>query len=71
MTFRMTIRIMCAALLFAAQAAQAASDRGSVEGVVRDSAGQPVTGAFVKLRNSEARLTFMVISQTGGRFQAP
>src|SRR5262249_11398245 len=30
----------------------------------------PVTGAFVKLKNAERRLTFMVISQGQGRFEA-
>jgi streptogramin lyase len=43
---------------------------GVVEGVVRDSSGQPVAGAFVKLKNAGRRLTFMVISQEQGRFTA-
>ena len=41
---------------------------GMVEGVVKDSSGQPVAGAFVKLKNAERRLTFMVISQEQGRY---
>jgi streptogramin lyase len=43
---------------------------GVVEGVVQDSSGQPVSGAFVKLKNAERRLTFMVISQDQGRYTA-
>ena len=41
-----------------------------MQGVVNDASGQPVTGAFVKLKNDERRLTFMVISQGQGRFEA-
>lgn len=36
---------------------------GSLQGVVKSSSGDPVSGAFVKLKNAERRLTFMVISQ--------
>ena len=49
---------------------KAASYSGVVEGVVQDSSGQPVSGAFVKLKNAERRLTFMVISQDQGRYMA-
>ncbi len=46
-----------------------AQDRsGILHGVVKDAAGAPVAGAFVKLNNSERRLTFMVISQAQGRY---
>ena len=41
-----------------------------MQGVVSDASGQPVAGAFVKLKNDERRLTFMVISQGQGRFEA-
>ena len=37
---------------------------------VSDASGQPIAGAFVKLKNDERRLTFMVISQGQGRFEA-
>src|SRR6476620_10724781 len=71
MIFKSAITSLAVAtLLLAAQSAQAAGDRGSVQGTVRNAAGQPVVGAFVKLRNGEARLTFMVISQAQGRFEA-
>jgi hypothetical protein len=43
---------------------------GIVEGVIRNASGEPVAGAFVKLKNAERRLTFMHISQDGGRYSA-
>ncbi len=43
---------------------------GSLQGVVKSSSGDPVSGAFVKLKNAERRLTFMVISQAEGRYTA-
>src|ERR1700752_1665307 len=43
---------------------------GAVEGVVKDASGKPVAGAFVRLKNAEKRLGFMVISQDGGAFSA-
>jgi virginiamycin B lyase len=62
--------IATAAMLVALQPGQAASDRGSVQGIVRDASGQPVVGAFVKLKKADRRLTFMVISQDNGQFRA-
>jgi len=35
---------------------------------VKNASGEPVSGAFVKLKNSDRRLTFMVISQAQGRY---
>ena len=35
---------------------------------MKDPKGAPVPGAFVKLKNTERRLTFMVISQAQGRY---
>ena len=52
------------------QSASAADAPGRVEGVVKSSAGQPLAGAFVKLKNADRRLTFMVISQEQGRYTA-
>jgi len=49
---------------------QAQDRSGSLQGVVKDSSGGPVSGAFVKMKNAERRLTFMVISQTQGRYTA-
>ena len=61
--------IAAAALLIVAQSAWAA-DGGNVQGVVSDASGKPVAGAFVKLKNDQKRLTFMVISKDQGRFEA-
>ena len=47
-----------------------AQNTGSVQGVVKNSSGAAVSGAFVKLKNEERRLTFMVISQAEGRYTA-
>src|SRR5215467_6703140 len=46
-----------------------AQDRaGILQGVVKDSSGAPVSGAFVKMKNAERRLTFMIITQGQGRY---
>ncbi len=49
---------------------RAADDKGAVAGVVKNLSGQPVSGAFVKLKNADRRLTFMVVSQAKGKFEA-
>jgi streptogramin lyase len=54
----------------AANEAASETHSGMLEGVVTDSAGKPLTGAFVKLRNETGRLTFMVVSRDGGHFFA-
>jgi streptogramin lyase len=69
-TRNLAVGIAAGIVLIATQSAFAADDRGSVQGVVNNASGQPVTGAFVKLKNAERRLTFMVISQDQGRFEA-
>jgi streptogramin lyase/cytochrome c5 len=43
---------------------------GVLGGVVTDVSGQPVAGAFVRLDSVDGRLTFMFISQEGGRYTA-
>src|SRR5258705_10370452 len=73
MTFQHVTRHLAlglAAALMGVSHARAADDRGSVQGVVNDASGQPVAGAFVKLKNADRRLTFMVISRAEGRFEA-
>src|ERR1700693_4645151 len=75
MTLRNVTRNLAAGIaagivLIATQSAWAADDRGSVQGVVNNASGQPVTGAMVKLKNADRRLTFMVVSQDLGRFEA-
>lgn len=62
--------IAVCALAVALPAAAAVPDAGAIKGVVKDTAGKPVAGAFVKLRNNERHLTFMVVSKDGGRFEA-
>ena len=69
-TRNLAVGIATGAVLIAAQAVQAADERGSVQGVVTNASGQPVIGAYVKLKNAERRLTFMVPSQDQGRFEA-
>ena len=45
-----------------------AQNLGSLQGVVKDASGTPVSGAFVKMRNDDRRLVFMAISQAQGRY---
>ena len=40
----------------------------SLQGMVKSASGAPVAGAFVKMKNEERRLTFMVVSQDQGRY---
>ena len=47
---------------------QAQDRAGTLQGVVKNSSGAPLAGAFVKMKNAERRLTFMVISQEQGRY---
>src|SRR5207248_7545471 len=58
------------AMLLAVSSPRAQDARGAVQGVASDAAGKPVAGAFVKVKNDERRLTFMVISREQGRFEA-
>src|ERR1700730_9273669 len=59
-----------ALLLLCSQFVGAAENSSVVEGVVQDASGKPVTGAFVKLKNNERHLEFLVISQALGRYSA-
>jgi cytochrome c5 len=47
---------------------QAQDRSGVLHGVVKNSAGAPISGAFVKMKNAERRLIFMVISLAQGRY---
>jgi virginiamycin B lyase len=63
--------IFAAALLFlCSQFAWTAENNSAIEGMVQDASGKPVTGAFVKLKNNDRHLEFMVISQAQGRYTA-
>src|SRR6266705_4022137 len=56
--------------LVCASSVRGAESLGVLQGVVKDAAGAPVAGAFVKMKDAERRLTFMVISQPQGRYTA-
>src|ERR1019366_5743153 len=58
------------AVLACVQFVWAVGDTGSIQGVVKNSSGYPVAGAFVKLKNADRRLVFMVISRQQGRYVA-
>jgi len=63
--------LIAVAVFVSLSATSAAAHHTSVvEGVVKNSSGQPVAGAFVKLKNAERRLTFMVVSQAQGKYTA-
>src|SRR5579863_9526927 len=62
--------VAAAAIMFCIQPASANENFGTVQGMVKNAAGQPVSGAFVRLKNADKRLSFMVISQNGGAFSA-
>ncbi|HEX9454642.1 MAG TPA: carboxypeptidase regulatory-like domain-containing protein [Candidatus Binatia bacterium] len=64
-----TIAITIAALaIFLAQVVTAQERAGSLQGVIKDTKGAPVVGAYVKMKNPERRVTFMVVSQSQGRY---
>src|SRR5712672_4430595 len=68
--FNFTVIFATALLLLCGQFAGAAENSSVVEGTVQDASGKPVTGAFVKLKNNERHLEFMVISQAQGHYAA-
>src|SRR6202163_4795261 len=68
--FAAALLFLCGQLATASQPAGAAENSSVVEGVVQDASGKPVTGAFVKLKNNERHLEFLVISQALGRYSA-
>src|SRR5258707_6801182 len=48
--------------------ASAQSTVGTLTGVITDTAGSAVAGAFFQMRNPERRLNFMVITQEQGKY---
>ena len=48
-----------------------AQTKTAITGVVKNASGEPVEGAFVRVRNAEKGLTFMVVSQAQGRYTTP
>jgi virginiamycin B lyase len=66
---RMTVIVMYVVIAFLSPNFLWAQDRaGTLQGVVKNSSGAPVSGAFVKMKNAERHLTFMIISQAQGRY---
>jgi streptogramin lyase len=68
MRSKITVIFVAALLFLCGRVANAAENSSTVEGVVQDASGKPVMGAFVKLKNNERHLEFMVISQAQGRY---
>jgi virginiamycin B lyase len=64
------IAILAMAAVVCTGSVRAAENLAVLQGVVKDTAGAPVAGAFVKMNNADRRLTFMVISQPQGRYTA-
>src|ERR1043166_7724371 len=64
------VLIVCVFAIFYPRLIQAQGQVGTLKGVVKDLAGAPVSGAFVKMKNDERRLTFMVVTQPQGRYSA-
>jgi len=64
------VATMALAVLISTQATLEAQDT-TISGVVKDSAGQPVSGALVRVRNAEKNLSFLVVSQEQGRYATP
>jgi cytochrome c5 len=62
------VMMLSAIALFCARSLAAQDRAGVLQGIVKDSSGAPVSGAFVKIKNAERRLSFMVISQAQGRY---
>lgn len=61
------VTLAAIALLFP-QPIQAQDRTGTLQGIVKNSSGAPLAGAFVKMKNAERRLTFMVVTQAQGRY---
>jgi len=67
---RNMVGILAVLAMVSAISIRGAENAGVLQGVVKDNAGAPVAGAFVKMKNAERRLTFMVVSQAQGRYTA-
>ena len=70
LTSQLLVLIVCVITIFYSRLILAQDPVGTLQGVVKDSSGAPVSGAFVKIKNDERRLTFMVITQAQGRYSA-
>ena len=65
------ILLMLLVALAAGPTTLQAQTKTAITGIVKDSAGEPVEGALVRVRNAEKGLTFMVVSQAQGRYTTP
>ena len=68
MTLQVVVVMLAAITVLFPNLSEAQDKAGILQGVVKDSSGVPVSGAFVKMKNAEGRLTFMVITQAQGRY---
>ena len=68
MTLQLVVVMLAAIALLCPQSIRAQDRAGVLQGVIKNSSGAPVSGAFVKMKNDDRRLTFMVISQAQGRY---
>jgi len=48
-----------------------AQSASTLTGVVRNAVGEPAAGAFVKIRSGEWSVSYMVVTQAGGRYTSP
>jgi streptogramin lyase/mono/diheme cytochrome c family protein len=67
---KLAIVFTTAILFIGGQSVRAAENNSTIEGVVQDASGKPVTGAFVKLKNTERHLEFLYVSQAQGHYTA-
>src|SRR5215831_3945830 len=67
---QMIVVTLAVMAMVSAVSIRGAENAGVLQGVVKDNGGAPVAGAFVKMKNAERRLTFMVVSQAQGRYTA-
>ncbi len=70
MNSRIVVVVLAVVAVLCPHPVEAQVDSGRLQGVVRNSSGTPISGAFVKLKNAERRLAFMVITHAQGRYTA-
>jgi virginiamycin B lyase len=57
-------------VLLCASVSRAADQPGVLQGVVKSSSGEPLSGAYVKVINLDKRITFLVVTQAQGLYTA-
>src|SRR5881296_275350 len=65
------VGVLVAALIFLISCLPLEAQNTTVMGVVKTASGQPVEGAFVRVRGEDSGLTFLVISHAEGRYVTP